>query len=385
MALCPECGTRPLSTNKVKRCLHCYHKRIGIKSVAKKNSCIDCKKELVGYTAKRCLTCYHRYASQRAEKIKEQKLLEEQKNIPTDLPQQIREPLATFEEGWARFQETIGMMKDRYKGPPKKKAHPSGRKRILVIPDLHVPFHEPEMVADMIAKESKDTDLAICIGDVGDAYALSRFAKYESVPYAYEWAEVTTVMQTLSESFPEVRIIVGNHDARLRKAIAAHLTSDMVEAISTMTGGTLCPLTALSRKYDNIEIAHHPVPNSDITIDWLTVEGDALLAHPEKYSRVPGSALRAFEEWSSDNSASIGLESIRLLVMGHTHQLAVLPWRSSSLLVECGCLCKTQAYMTGARIGGRPQRRGYVWFNQYDGITDLNSVGFRWYDVEKKS
>ena len=71
--------------------------------------------------------------------------------------------------------------------------------------------------------------------------------------------------------------------------------------------------------------------------------------------------------------------------MGHTHQLAVLPWRSSSLLVECGCLCKTQAYMTGARIGGRPQRRGYVWFDQYDGVTDLNSVGFRWYDVEKKA
>jgi predicted phosphodiesterase len=385
MDICPECGKRPLSTKGAKRCGVCYYKRSGIKSLAKKNVCNDCKKELVGNISKRCLTCHHIYVKQKASTLKEKKLLEEQYSSPPDLARQIREPLSTFEEGWARFQETIGMMKDRYKGPPKKIDHPSGRKRILVIPDLHIPFHEPEMVADMIARESKDTDLAICIGDVGDAYALSRYAKYESVPYSYEWSEVTVVMQTLSESFPEVRIIVGNHDARLRKAIATHLTPDMVEAISTMTGGTLCPLTALSRKYDNIEIAHHSVPNSDITIDWLTVEGDALLAHPEKYSRVPGSALRAFEEWATDNSSAIGLESIRLLVMGHTHQLAVLPWRSSSLLVECGCLCKTQAYMTGARIGGRPQRRGYVWFDQYDGITDLNSVGFKWYDVEKKA
>ena len=385
MTMCPVCGKHPLSRVEAKRCRYCYYKRIGIKSEAKKNFCVDCKKELSGIVSKRCLDCRHSYVHDQALKNKEQKKFLKENHTPLDASQQIREPLSTFEEGWSRFQETIGMMRDRYKGSPPQKTNRSGRKRILVIPDLHIPFHEPEMVADMVAKEAKNTDLAICIGDVGDAYALSRFAKYESVPYAYEWSEVTIIMQMLSESFPHVRIIVGNHDARLRKAIASHLTPDMVEAITTMTGGTLCPLTALARKYKNIEIAHHPVPNSDITIDWLTVEGDALLAHPEKYSRVPGSALRAFEEWASDNSSAIGLESIRLLEMGHTHQLAVLPWRSSSLLVECGCLCKTQAYMTGARIGGRPQRRGYVWFDQYDGITDLNSVGFRWYDVEKKA
>ena len=55
-----------------------------------------------------------------------------------------------------------------------------------------------------------------------------------------------------------------------------------------------------------------------------------------------------FEEWASDNSAAIGLDNIKLLVMGHTHTMAILPWRSSSLLVECGCLCRTQSYMTGA-------------------------------------
>jgi hypothetical protein len=38
--------------------------------------------------------------------------------------------------------------------------------------------------------------------------------------------------------------------------------------------------------------------------------------------------------------------------------------------------------MTGARIGGRPQRRSYVWFEQENGITDMNSLGWRWFDVE---
>ena len=296
----------------------------------------------------------------------------------------IRQPLATFEEGWKKWQQTIGMMRDRYQGPAKKRkqAIKTSRKRILVIPDLHIPFHDPDMVASMLARESGNVDLAICIGDIGDAYSHSRYEKYESVPYSHEWAEVTLLMQTFSESFPEVKVIIGNHDARLRKAIASHLTVDMVEAISTMTGGTLCPITALAKQFPNITVAKHEVPNTGHSIDWLLVEGDALLAHPEKYSRVPGSALRFFQEWASDNSAAIGLDDIRLVVMGHTHTLAVFPWRSDSLLVECGCLCKTQGYMTGARIGGRPQRRGYIWFEQIDGVTDLNSVGWRWFDVE---
>ena len=38
--------------------------------------------------------------------------------------------------------------------------------------------------------------------------------------------------------------------------------------------------------------------------------------------------------------------------------------------------------MTQAKIGGRPQRRGYVTFEQVDGRTDLNSVTLHWFDVE---
>ena len=386
MPMCPVCNERTISSKRAKRCQVCYYKRIDVQSFKlPRTKCEDCGVP-VSKRSSRCTPCYRKWISNKAELAEKERIEKnrlKKEYLEKDKESNILKPLATFEESWAQFQKTIGMMRDRYKGPRKKSSHPKGRKRILVIPDLHVPFHEPEMLADMLVRESGSVDLAICIGDVGDAYALSRFTKYESVPYTYEWAEVTNVIQTFSESFPEVRIIVGNHDARLRKAIGAHLTVDMVEAISSMTGGTLCPLTALARKYPNIEIAKHAVPRTDITIDWLTVVGDALLAHPEKYSRIPGNALRAFEEWSADNSESIGLDSIRLLVMGHTHQLNILPWRSSSLLVECGCLCQTQAYMTGARIGGRPQRRGYVWFDQYNGITDLNSVGFRWYDAEE--
>lgn len=303
-------------------------------------------------------------------------------NELSDLILQTKEPLASFEEAWALWQKTIGMARDRYAGAAKKQ-RPKKTKKILVIPDLHVPFHEPAMVAQMLAQEP-DVDHAICIGDIGDSYALSRFVKYEAMPYREEWAAVTAVMQGLSEALPSLEIIIGNHDARLERQLRNHLTEDMVDAIRFMTGGILCPITALSKKFKNITIAHHQLSDGH-SADWFTTIGDAWLGHPEKYSRVPGSALRSVEEWIADNEHSMDLARYRLIIMGHTHQASMFPWRSDQLLVEVGCLCALQGYMTSARIGGRPQRRAYLTFEQTDGVTDFNSVRLFLFPNKKKS
>jgi predicted phosphodiesterase len=314
-------------------------------------------------------------------------------------PSSLREPLTSFEEAWQQWKRAIGMAKDRYVGPPSRHAESLGKRargrksigvsddggpasstqKILVVPDLHAPFHEPEMFAEMLRAE-KDADHCICIGDMGDAYALSRFVKYEHMPYRDEWAAVTLVMQELATRFQKVTIILGNHDVRLERQIRDRLTEDMVDAIKFITGGILCPITALAKRYPNVTVARHETPAGH-TIDWFATVGDAWLGHPEKYSRVPGAALRFTEEWLADNEKALGLDRYRLIVMGHTHAASIIPWRAETLLVECGCLCRHQGYMTSARIGGRPQRRGYVTFTQNDGVTDLNSVRFRWLDV----
>lgn len=239
------------------------------------------------------------------------------------------------------------------------------------------------MFAEMLEREA-DADQVICIGDLGDAYALSRFMKYERMPYRDEWASVNLCMQELASRFPKVEIVIGNHDARLEKQLRTHLTEDMVDAVQMLTGGTLCPITAMSRRYPNVTIARHETP-SGRSVDWFTTVGDAWLGHPEKYSRVPGSALRFLEEWVSDNEQSLGMDGARLIVMGHTHTAAIIPWRANKLLVECGCLCQQQGYMLSPRIGGRPQRRGYVTFEQTNGVTDLNSVRFFWFDAAEQA
>ncbi len=294
-----------------------------------------------------------------------------------------KEPLGSFDEAWTLWMRCIGMGSDRYSGAPNAKRGPYERKKILVIPDLHVPFHEPWMLAEMLIHEA-DADKAICIGDVGDAYALSRFTKYHPLPYAEEWAAVNVVMQALSETFPEVEIVLGNHDMRLERQLRDRVSEDMVDAIKFMTGGVMCPISAMARAYPNVSIARHTTPDGHV-IEWFTECGDVWLGHPEKYSRVPGSAIRGVEEWISDNEQSLGMAKYALIIMGHTHAYSMLPWRAHQLLVECGCLCKQQGYMTAPRIGGRPQRRGYLTFEQTNGVTDLNSVHFHWFPDKKEA
>lgn len=289
------------------------------------------------------------------------------------------QPLNDFDGAWAQWQKAIGMSRDRYAGP--RNVTTSSQKKILVVPDLHAPFHEPQMFADMLERE-KDADQCICIGDLSDSYALSTYTHYRRVSFSEEWASVTLCLQALSETFQQVDVVIGNHDARLEKRLRERLSEDMVDAVKFLSGGLLCPITALTKRFPNVQVAHHTVPGGD-SIDWFTTIGDVWLGHPEKYSRTPGAALRAVEEWLSDHEDDLGLQRYKLIVLGHTHTYSQFLWRAGQMLIECGCLCATQGYQLKPKIGGRPQRRGYVTFVQDDGVTDLNSVRFYSFDTEQ--
>jgi predicted phosphodiesterase len=300
----------------------------------------------------------------------------------------ILAPLASFEAAWQQWMKAVGMVRDRYSGPAVTKRQHLGAsvskstQKILVVPDLHAPFHEEEMFAEMLEREA-DADKVIAIGDLSDSYALSTFTHYRRVSFSEEWASVTLCLQALSERYPSVELVIGNHDARLEKRLRERLTEDMVDAVRYLSGGVLCPITALAKRYPNVNVARHAVANGE-SIDWFTTIGDCWLGHPEKYSRVPGAALRFVEDWLSDREYDLNLDRYRLIVMGHTHQQGAFPWRGRQLLVEAGCLCQTAGYMLKPRIGGRPQMRGYLTFEQTDGVTDLNSVREYNFDFAKQ-
>lgn len=288
----------------------------------------------------------------------------------------------TSDECHALLADFIGRSQRSKIQAPKPRA--CATRRIVIASDFHAPFQDNEAVASLIAREAKISDRLIIGGDFTDSYAYSRFVKYERITAEAEWAACDALLAQLSAAFPEVICLSGNHDARLERHLRAQLSPDVMFAVEQLTGGVLDPFQAIAKRYKNVRFQGHQAGRHGI--GWFAQFGDLIVSHAEKFSRVPGSALRSIDEWFSDQDTTLGLKPWRVLIQEHTHQLGMFAWKSNRLLVEGGCLCSTHGYQLQPRISGRPQRHGYVRLEQsQDGTTDINSVRLVWLDADRQA
>jgi predicted phosphodiesterase len=283
----------------------------------------------------------------------------------------------TADECWQLLDAAIGRTRAQAKPPRPSR---SSERRIVIASDFHAPFHHVGAVARML-DDTKGFDQIIINGDLQDSYSVSRFVKHETVPWERELAALDTLLSVFAAQYPDVLIVDGNHDRpRFEKALRSMLPLDMVHVLEHLTQGEFSTIRAMTKRkgYGNIRFA--PIKVGRHSVAWCAQQGDLLVTHAEKYSKVPGSALRGIEEWFSDQHDILGLEPWRVLVQAHTHALGWIPWRSDRLLVEQGCMCHVHGYQLDAKVAGRGQRLGYVTLTQRDGVTDMSSVRTHWLD-----
>ena len=283
-----------------------------------------------------------------------------------------------YDEAMAGWDKLIGRTSRKYKGPAKRRKGKT--EKIVVCSDFHAPFQHTEALMAMIERE-RGADVCIVGGDLQDHFSISRFLKYESVPIAQELAAAQMIMEKLSEAFPVVLCVEGNHDtSRFEKLLADRLPHDAIDIIRHLSiSGTLSTVEVLCRQFSNVEHVKNTV-GGRFGASWFVQRGDLIVSHAEKFSIVPGSALRKVEEWFSDFEEACDLKPWRVIVQAHTHQLSMFPWRADKLLLEGGCMCTPHGYQFAARIGGRPQRVGWVTMVQHDGVTDFSTVQPYWWE-----
>lgn len=287
----------------------------------------------------------------------------------------------TADECWELLDNWIGRKRIAFKHPQNWEAKPE--QRIVVAGDFHAPFHCVESVGELIARESNYTDTLVIAGDLMDFYSISRFLKYEHIPIEQEIAGADALLGQLAAAFPDVVVVEGNHDApRFEKQLRGLLTPEMMHCVELLTGGNLSIVKMLAKRYTNVRFA--PQPAGNFSLGWITQIGDLVVTHAEKFSSVPGSAIRKIEEGLADFDHIYNLKPWRVLLQAHTHAYSLIPWHADKLLGETGCMCVTHGYQMTARMGGRPQRQGYVKLTQHDGKTDVNSVRFRWLNSERR-
>lgn len=117
------------------------------------------------------------------------------------------------------------------------KTHKAPERRVLVIPDLHCPFHHPDALAFLKAVyERHNCNEVVCLGDEVDFHAFSRWPKDPDGMGA--GAELKAAIEALMPfylAFPNVRVCTSNHTVRPMKLMfEAGLPEAFIPSYETM-------------------------------------------------------------------------------------------------------------------------------------------------------
>lgn len=270
------------------------------------------------------------------------------------------------------------------KGKGKNKGKTDSTQKIVLINDLHVPYHDEAALAEVINTEAHDTDLLIIGGDLLDLFSVSRYEKFNTYfPLSYELTQGKAVINTLASHFKKIKIIPGNHDERWKKHLLTKrgLSPFELESMNMLakmanhdeTFDITDPLYCLVRDLPNVELMS-PVVKDYAHFSFFHQEGDIIVSHAEKFSRTPNAAAAGSAFWFQSFGIPTGIcQPFKVLAQAHTHQFGMTYGNYGIWNLECGCLCKTPDYAANPKLmgSGRPSTVGYTVFYQKDGVTDM--------------
>lgn len=175
-----------------------------------------------------------------------------------------------------------------------------GPARLLIVSDVHVPYHDPEAIRAAIAfgRDRGPISHVLVNGDLLDAYALSSF---EKDPRARRFGEevdlAIEILQVFARAFKSAKVVVklGNHEQRFDRYLRTNAPA-------------LADLPEISLE----EILRNRVPEMDVVEEWRNIlAGDLLVNHGHEVGRGSGGQHPA--RWLANRT---GVSSI----CGHFHR-----------------------------------------------------------------
>ena len=189
--------------------------------------------------------------------------------------------------------------------------------RRIVLPDLHIPFHDKKLLACWIERlRSQPWDGIDIIGDLIDCYTLSRFDKNPTRKNTFqqEIDEARDLLKGIRSHQPkaDIRYSEGNHEDRLRKMLwgkcpaLAHLRNLTIQGILGL---------------DDLGIKWHSTQNPYKIGDLWYTHGDILRSHAGMSARAKSESIHGS------------------VLMGHTHRMGWSPkttWMGTMDAYEVG-------------------------------------------------
>lgn len=260
------------------------------------------------------------------------------------------------------YDAVVSKLRKHFGKKNKPKTNASNRKEIMLLPDVHNPFSHPLMKETIQQYAKKDMTLIIP-GDFFDLYSCSCFTKEQFIPLQMEMADGHELLMWLSTLFDEIIIIPGNHEERLEGIIHDRIDP----SVSFLLNSSFLSYFAKGFEIPDQKYCP-PIPNLKVHDHWFVDYGDAIIAHPKNFSKIPGrvaiDAVSYFKNWG---------HNFRAVFVAHTHQYARIMC-NGVLAMEIGCNCSEQDYAQTGKLGYKPQTNAITIVVQYDGQTSFNET-----------
>jgi len=278
-----------------------------------------------------------------------------EKHINLDVQQEHSDALLAIED---KRQRLFNIVTERYEkiGNPTGKLH-----KVVSISDLHIPWVNDNVIADMISKHS-DAEVLVVNGDILDQFSVSKWPKNKGVMLRHEYEIGLEYVREFSKVFKKVVLTRGNHDDRLESYFASNLDPgicfmthpDMLERIANGYG---------FNKYDKLE-KMYDLSNVHYTgglSGWYAKVGNCIFAHPKGGSKIPMRSAVTVADYFLEK------EDYDAIVIGHTHKIGQIIWKGK-MLIEQGCCCVPMDYEADAKMAYSQQAFGYA-------VIYMNSKG----------
>lgn len=246
--------------------------------------------------------------------------------------------------------------------------------KILSISDIHFPLAREDLLEEILGEHS-DADVVVVNGDLMEGYIFSTFAKNKSIAALDEYRLAFLFVKTLSERFPKVVLVDGNHDIRAGKALkSGGFDKDASQVLrpnlmARIANGELLDSTGLlvdKLNFDNVIYEQRE--------SWFVKIGKTIFMHPHgRGGSAPGHTVINHGEKLRRRYQEGDVDSV---ICGHTHKVykGII---NGVMYVEQGYLAGVLAYLHSPRSDYRfNYQNGYaVIYQDADGNTDFNLSG----------
>jgi hypothetical protein len=242
----------------------------------------------------------------------------------------------------------------------------------VILADLHFPY-EKESLLDVTIEETKGADTLHIAGDIFDMYTMSPYRKTFYKSFVEEFRESYIKLKLLAQQYPEVYIMITNHDNRPYKRLYDSVPSKLLPFCHTNT------IEELIELLPNVKIVSQKAHGRDV--NYMSQYKNIIFTHIEKSNAdITKTAQEIYKLFKTKWEEFYELKPYNIVMQAHNHSSGGV-WINLTYIWQIPCMIDIRSkafdYVFDGKFKGSPPSLGYITCKEIDGKIDPNTIHLR--------